>query len=208
MCAESVEKYAHDPSRTSEWCWYSYSYFEAATVIAEAASASEERFRTLLPPLLFNLRHALELMLKFLAYGTGAQPREISHHDITRLFSLAGKSMRELDDESLDFAASGLGIDRDFLVRGIEAMVWKTEVLTNKYRSYEFLGSPIEDAKNELFRYPSSTSSGSFDLNRLPNDLTSTEVLMDVKDLSGFALFVLVAFGRGEKGLHVLGEMP
>jgi len=71
---DKIAKYLHTPERCHEWFEYSHSYMFTTTHLAEklkqlenddASNGSE--ISIFLLPLLFNLRHAVELFLKFLS---------------------------------------------------------------------------------------------------------------------------------------------
>jgi hypothetical protein len=204
MSADRVTKYVHARSRTVEWFWCARSYFEAAKSLALAYESDEPAHETLFSPLLYNLRHALELMLKFLAYSMGETPKDISHHDIHKVFLRVQSALGSLDDESLSFAASGLGLQKDLIVKALRITTEKVEALTNKYHSYTFLSSPIDDRNNELFRYPASTTAGAFSLAGCHTELHTAEISADIKVLYDFLWFVLLAFAKNNQGLHVL----
>src|SRR6266496_1652891 len=96
---DKVQRYVHAGSRTSEWFWYARSYLDAAKILALAYGERSEREKHLIIPLVFNLRHALELLLKFLAYGTGALD-SINHHDIRDIFAGVAGSLEGIDEQS------------------------------------------------------------------------------------------------------------
>lgn len=207
MSSDQVTRYVHAQSRTLEWYWYARSYCEAAESLATAYGSNEQAQETLFPPLVYNLRHALELMLKFVAYGIGETPVDISHHDIHRLFLRVQTALSSLDEESLAFAASGLGLEKEVIVRALQIRTEEIEVLTYKYYSYTFLSSPAEDRKNELFRYPASTTVGPYTLEGCHTGLNPVEVSADIKVLYDFLSFILLTFAKNDQGLHLLANV-
>lgn len=207
MPSDRTVKYVHSPDRTFEWFWYSFLYFQAAKTLAEAYRTRTFGADTLFPPLIYNLRHALELMLKFLTYNLGEIPANLSHHNVQTIFGGVKTAIASLDDESLTFAASGLGVKKELIAQALQAATLRVETLTGKYFSYTFLATPIEDKKNELFRYPVTTESGPFDISGCHTRLSADEILADTKELSDFLLFVVGAFAKNEKGLHIYDEI-
>lgn len=203
---DKVQKYAHSGDRTSQWFWYARAYFDAAKLVA-AAYKGGDATKHLIIPIVFNLRHALELLLKFLAYGTGTI-ETIRTHDIHRIFTEMSSAFGALDAESLRFAADGLGVEQSLIAKYLKIMNEKVERATEKYYSYGFLTDdrkPIDDPANVLFRYPSSTAEkGHFDPEELIQRIPAAELLDDIELLSNFAWSIYLMFGKNQDGLHVL----
>src|SRR5258708_1189537 len=151
---DKVQKYAHSADRTAQWFWYARAYFDGAKLLAQAYKG-DDATKHLIIPIVFNLRHALELLLKFLAYGTGTIAT-IRTHDIHRIFTEMASELGKLSAESLRFAAGGLGVEQDLIAKYLKIMNEKVERATEKYYSYGFLTDdqrPIDDPANQLFRY-------------------------------------------------------
>jgi hypothetical protein len=159
-------------------------------------------------PLIYTLRHGLELLLKLLNLAASSVPGKISHHDISGLFAEARKTLESLDDASLLFAAEGLGIQKPLRFKYIPIMTGDLERIMLKYYAYEFLPEgkrPIADPKTELFRYPSSTQQGrQFTLSECSGALSPADVLTDVETVLDLLLSVYALVGRKEDGSHVL----
>lgn len=204
---DKVQKYVHSADRTGEWFWYARAYFDAAKHLALAYESGGDANRHLIIPLIFNLRHALELLLKFLAYGIGTA-ENINHHDIHRIFSGMSGALDTVSEASLEFAAEGLGVEKELISKALRIMTEKVEEATSKYYSYGFLTDdhePIDDSANVLFRYPSSTKEKArFDPEELKRKVPAAEILKDIDLLSNFAWTIYVTFGKNENGLHVL----
>jgi hypothetical protein len=204
---DKVQAYIHAGSRTGEWFWYTHSYLDAAKILALANGESSDGQKHLIIPLIFNLRHALELLLKFLAYGTGTLDK-INHHDIPTIFAGVAESLEGIDEQSLSFAAEGLGVEPELIAKYLRIMSEKVQQATNKYYSYGFLTDdqvPIDDPKNILFRYPSTTlEKGAFDPYELKKRVLAADILKDIELLSNFAWSVYLMFGKNQDGLHVL----
>ena len=206
MSQNIVKKYLHSPIRVFEWFEYSHSYLQAAKAVAAVYADNERMQSVLFPPLVFNIRHALELMLKFLSYATGGEPQNLSHHDVHKLFLSVEKAFGTLDDESLSFAASGLGVEKDLLSNALGVSITQVESLVEKYSSYTFFPAPVDDLNNVLLRYPTNTTSGPFILNGLHTTLSAAEVPADIEKLLGFLLFVVGTSAKIENGVHWLAE--
>ncbi len=204
---DKIQKYVHSGDRTTSWFWHARAYFDAAKQLAIVYGEGGDASKHLIAPLIFNLRHAIELLLKFLAYGTGTTD-SINHHDIHRIFLGVSEALAAIDKESLAFAADGLGIEEAFLAKYLAIMSEKVEGTTKKYYSYGFLTddqTPIDDPNNVLFRYPSNTiTKGFFDPEELKRRVPVTEILQDIELLSRFAWSIYIAFGKNQDGLHAL----
>ena len=202
-----VHRYVHDQRRTTEWFWFARSYLEAARCLAREYRMSEQSRSALASPLIFNLRHGLELYLKFLALGLGESDVRGFNHDIHALFSRVRSSLATLDEESIGYAAEGLEIDRAEIRKYLEALSWKVEQVTKKYYSYGFLSrgvAAIEDKKNELFRYPANTSAGrAFDTSNVHEKLVAAEVADDVESIIRLLWSFFLMFAKNEGGTHV-----
>jgi hypothetical protein len=199
-----VQRYVHDQRRVTDWFFLARSYLEAARCLAHEYGASEQSQADLASPLIFNLRHGLELYLKFLVLGTGETSAFDFNHNIHAPFSKVRRSLAELDDQSVAYAADGLGIERGMIRKYLEVLSWNVEKITEKYYSYGFLAIPIEDEKNELFRYPSTIDAGvAFDSSKVHERLSPAEVVEDVESLRNFLWSFFLMFAKNEAGTHV-----
>jgi hypothetical protein len=153
------------------------------------------------------LRHGLELYLKFLALGLGETDVRGFSHDIHALFSKVRAGLAAVDDESIAYAADELGVERELIRKYLEALSWNVERITEKYYSYGFLSdgaAPIEDKKNELFRYPANIDPGvAFDTSTAYEKLIPADVSEDVESLRQFVWSFLLMFAKNEAGTHV-----
>ncbi|RPI79719.1 MAG: hypothetical protein EHM45_01735 [Desulfobacteraceae bacterium] len=201
----NVVKYLHEQNRIYEWYGYSFSYFEAAECLVKACSSNVRTYNILFSPLIYNLHHGIELMLKFFSYALGEKRRVLLHHDISTIFIKVRSELLSLDDETLLFASKGLEIDKSIVRQYIQIIIEKIGKITIKYWSYQFLSVAIQDSKNELFRYPSNTTGGPFSAVDCPKP-PLREISEDIGDLISFLLFFVAAFGQKMNGSHVLDE--
>ena len=205
MTKARIGKYVHSPQRTHEWFTYSFAYFSAADILAK--SENGERLTSLLAPIIFTLRHGLELMLKFLAFATETHPDSLRHHDIADLFSVVRTNFTDIDDESITFAATALNVEKELVKQYMIVMTDRVEAITRRYYGYEFLfdGRSVADSKNELFRYPSSSNLGeSLDLQSSTLSGQLPELAKDIDDLTKFLLAVASLFAKLPDGRHWL----
>ena len=196
-----VQRYVHHPNRAADWFWLARSYLEAAACLAKQYGDSERARSDLAPPLVFTLRHGLELFLKLLVLAAGETDTRGFNHNIHALFSKVRLILADVDESSVDYAADALGVGRVEIRKYLEALSWHVEKIAEKYHSYRFLDSPIEDEKNELFRYPSTLDGGiRFDVWNVHEKVSPTEVAADIKSLLDFLWSFFFLFGRDESG--------
>jgi hypothetical protein len=151
-----------------EWFEYADSFIEITKVLItdlKTKSAENQPNSPLILPILFNLRHAIELSLKCLAKY---QNQEVDKsHDPTALFKTSFGSKFQDPVKIKKMADSDIGRKIKITSSEIKMIIKKFEKdlqeIAEKYY-YHFplidcLGSGdfyIEDPKNELFRYPES----------------------------------------------------
>ena len=204
-----IIKYLHTSDRCYEWYEYSYSYMVTAKYLAEKVKQLENddapskiEAKCFLRPLLFNLRHSIELFLKFLSLITGKQLEQT--HDISSLFAYLGKAYNEIDRDSLESASKAFDLPIEAIEGGISFTITEIETIVDKYRHFLFLTDgkvKIDDEKNELCRYPTSTESGHIiDIGRLNKSIGADEILRDLKCLIDFGFMVIITFFRRSDG--------
>ena len=209
MNIHKIYKYVHSQDKTLEWYDYSLSYLMAVAEIANNLSSKDVKKEPdfyLLIPIIFNLRHGIELLLKFITLAAQDLPKK--NHDITELFLYVRKILSELDDETIQHASVSTELKEKNIRVAIETLTQATERIVNKYKYYSFLsedGIAIDDHKNELFRYPSIIENKfKLDLSTLRNKITVDEIKEDVDFLIKFLFIIVFVFGKKENGTPIL----
>lgn len=200
-----VLKFKFDQNRVSEWLWLAIYYFEAAECLIQ--DTVEWRRPGLASPIIFNIRHGIELLLKSLMLASGEEIIDLTH-DNTRLFEKVRKLLKETDDVSVEHAARGLGVTNEEIRTYLDALTRKIEEISKRYTEYTFLPFNVEDPKNELFRYPGNLEGGlTIDLSGETDFLVGNDTANDVSGLSKFSMSFLVMFGKSESRQHLLERM-
>lgn len=208
-------KYSH--SSKMDWEWFSYSmyYLEASKHLAIQLkshiiknSPNKKDIKSMLVPIVYNLRHGIELLLKYLSFGIS--PTLHKTHDISELFKPINKALIAIDQAELHRIAASFDMQEKDVKDFFEEINHNIEQIVHKYHSYLFLTdgkTKIEDKKNELFRYPTIfTNSYKLDLNELSNKISADEILEDIEELLSFLLSITYLFGKTSNGNLLLDQ--
>jgi hypothetical protein len=97
-----IVKYCHKPERCIEWFLYSFFYLSASAHLAKELkrlqgdqTSLDARADRLLVPMIYNLRHGLELLQKALAFAASMEPPRVN--DISKLFERVKEIFKDLD---------------------------------------------------------------------------------------------------------------
>ncbi|MFC1609174.1 hypothetical protein ACFL3M_03220, partial [Patescibacteria group bacterium] len=139
----------------------------------------------LILPMLYNLRHGLELLIKFMS----VDPKSI--HDLFEINPQIINQLKCVPDKERIIACKRLGVNNDDFNLYIEKIVpGKLNELMNKYQC-EYATSDIADLNNTHFRY-------CFDrdlINRiLDNGIANIQE--DIEWLVGFAFIFVFCFSE------------
>ena len=201
-----ITKYVHSPDRSIEWYEYMMAYVKASTCLAEELKRLEDevssRASEFLIPLLFNVRHCIELLLKLFSYGTPEHPRNT--HDISSIFKNYKANFEKLDKPQIPMIAKYFHVSETVIENYLKGSTIRLEEITTKYYGFAFLVDGdflIEDAKNEMFRYPVNFDTDfKLDIENLHSKICSDEILDDLKFLFNSALLFLYTFGVSTEG--------
>ena len=200
-----VLKFSFDRYRAEEWLWLAISYFEAAEHLAR--EAEKIGHRGWIAPIIFNLRHGIELFLKSVMISSGTKIVDLTH-DNHVLLNKVRSMLTEMDDASISIASRGLRCSPEEIRKYLHALARRIEGLTDKYTKYTFLPISVSDPKNELFRYPSNMEDGShIDISGEADMIACNEMAKDAADLSSLGLCLLVMFSPDDAGQHLLDYM-
>lgn len=204
-----VIKYKNSPDRTIEWYQFSIAYLQAILFLVihlkEQGEEEEDQIRSykLLIPLLFNMRHFIELMLKFMSYSTSI-PQKLTH-DLSELFKHFQSQIENTDKSKISKMSTYLNLPVEDVYATLIKRTNQLGVIANKYCRYSFLlddNISIDDPKNELFRYPVSFNTDfKLDLENIHKKITLDEILADLDFLNTEALIFCHFFGFTEKGI-------
>jgi len=175
---------------------------EAAEMLLRGASAADPAsgLAPLSLPATYCLRHSIELLLKFLALALN-KPLKYSH-DAKSLLSAIKEPLQAIDRAELERVASLVECKPELIGSFLETSSEKIEKLANKYHEYLFLDAGrVQDPKNEIFRYPTTLSSGgNLDIDRFTESFSIDETLSEAEDLRMFLFSLLVLFGKTSSG--------
>lgn len=206
---KQVVGYEHEATRTLEWWEFSLAYIEAADLLLqkreEMQELSENPMPNLAVPALYSLRHAIELLLKFLslAFGTSFS---YTHH-LHRLFASIERQLLSIDMNQIEAAAASLGIESDELIKFMQGSTADLERIVTKYYCVTGVGDDVEDKGNEAFRYPSTLNDGAaLKVTMGIEDLSIGTVRDDIGKLRMYLFCVLMTFGKRTDGRHFFDE--
>lgn len=149
---------------TNAWYDYAYSFADASIELLDVVIKSNKgNKRVLNIPIMFNMRHTIELTLKYFAKITNSNAEVEKTHNIVKQYEVVQKSLKTKEGE-VDFLTSRYktqGLTKKVLMEYQKSFAEKLEVIVNRYYFHspflEGMSSKdffIEDINNELFKYP------------------------------------------------------
>jgi len=208
--AEHKRKTGRKKQLVNAWYDYAYSFADASVELLNVVIKSEKdkkHFkRTLNIPLMFNVRHTIELTLKYFSKITNNEAEIEKTHNIIKQFVKVQNSLETKEGE-IDFLSKrhvSEGITKEKIVQQQKLFAKKLELIVYRYFFYspffEGISSDdffIEDTNNELFKYPEAKNinfyfSTNFALNL---DITKIiEIRVDMLDLRRMLRFFEILF--------------
>lgn len=148
----------------NSWYDYAYSFADASIELLDIVIKDDRvNKRVLNIPIMFNMRHTIELTLKYFSRITKNNVDIEKNHNIMKQFDDVQKSLKnnkgEIDSLTKRYASKGLTEKQiqDYQIKFSD----KLEVIVNRYYFHspflEGMSSKdffIEDTNNELFKYP------------------------------------------------------
>jgi hypothetical protein len=208
-----VIKYKFSSDDAVNWFEFITSYYQASRcLIVEYKTPAEDWYKKpiLLIPLLYCIRHCIELLLKFLSL---ANPEKLfSTHDISSLMEKHKKFYENADKSILNKVAEILKTPQSHIEATYKKNLERLEIISKKYSDVSFLlddGFIIDDKKNEVFRYPVTFDTGfRFDFENLQLKTSADEIIEDLDFLLGYSFVVMFFFIEGPDGRPLLESFP
>jgi hypothetical protein len=171
----------------------------------ELAKLTANPLPNLAVPALYCLRHALELLLKFLSLGF--RESLAYTHDVPKLFESVKTQLLSVDANVLEAAAASLGVDSNLIITYMQSTTDKLERIVTKYHRFTGVRDDVEDEKNEAFRYPSSLSDGTPLQATMETDCISIDsVRGDIEHLRNYLFGIALMFGKTPDGRYALAD--
>ena len=198
------------------WFEYAIGYLMAADSIAKQIKNKLNKDGEIIKiieymyiPLIFNLRHSLELILKSLIISTNISPKLT--HNISKLFEIVQERTKDFDLKQINEISKIFDVEPKVIEEYLKISIRKIRDITSKYYCYEFLSKSkknIKDEMNMLFRYPVIIENGiHIGINDLKTHIKIDEIIEEIEFLRDQIFIFVLFFGRTKCGKHILDAL-
>lgn len=154
---------------TNEWYYYAYSFIKAAESILDDTTKRDSDARVLIIPAIYNLRHSVELTLKFLLRVTEVSKdnsKDKTHNIYEQFKRLRDVLQKEEGNMKLIISKyASANITEESIIKLRANLVDSFEAIVNKYYFQVLIQETLksadiyfEDTNNELFKYPEANN--------------------------------------------------